>query len=163
MLVSCCIALTAMVTELQEIKTYLPVLSDGAANLYARFNPKIGVIRSWDCPWWHYPVIIDNMMNLEYLYWGTQQFNKPEYTNAANTHALTTMKNHFRKDFSSYHVVDYNPATGKVLRKATHQGLTDESAWARGQAWGLYGYTVCYENSKIQSFYNRSKILPNSL
>ena len=138
-------------------KTYLPALSDGAANLYARFNPKIGVIRSWDFPWWHYPVIIDNMMNLEYLYWGAKQFNKPEYTNAADTHALTTMKNHFRKDFSSYHVVDYDPATGKVLRKATHQGLTDESAWARGQAWGLYGYTVCYENSKNPKFLQQAE------
>ncbi|SFC95114.1 glycoside hydrolase family 88 protein [Flavobacterium phragmitis] len=138
-------------------KTYLPALSDGVANLYARFNPKIGVIRSWDFPWWHYPVIIDNMMNLEYLYWGTKQFNKPEYTNAADTHALTTMKNHFRKDFSSYHVVDYDPATGKVLRKATHQGLTDESAWARGQAWGLYGYTVCYENSKNPKFLKQAE------
>jgi len=138
-------------------KTYLPALSDGAANLYARFNPKIGVIRSWDFPWWHYPVIIDNMMNLEYLYWGAKEFNKPEYTNAADTHALTTMKNHYRKDFSSYHVVDYDPATGKVLRKATHQGLTDESAWARGQAWGLYGYTVCYENSKNPKFLQQAE------
>ncbi|TDO97096.1 glycoside hydrolase family 88 protein [Flavobacterium sp. 245] len=136
---------------------YLPVLKDGAANLYARFNPKIGVIRSWDFPWWHYPVIIDNMMNLEYLYWGAKQFNKPEYTNAADTHALTTMKNHYRKDFSSYHVVDYDPATGKVLRKATHQGLTDESAWARGQAWGLYGYTVCYEKSKNPKFLQQAE------
>ncbi len=133
-------------------KIYLPVLSDGAANLYARFSPTVGTIRSWDFPWWHYPVIIDNMMNLEYLYWSALQFNKPEYKNAADTHALTTMKNHFRKDYSSYHVVDYDPATGKVLRKATHQGLTDESAWARGQAWGLYGYTVCYENSKNPKF-----------
>jgi unsaturated chondroitin disaccharide hydrolase len=133
-------------------KIYLPALQDGAKNLAARFNPKVGVIRSWDFPWWHYPVIIDNMMNLEYLYWGAKEFKNPDYAVAADTHAATTMKNHYRKDYSSYHVVDYDPATGNVLRKATHQGLTDESAWARGQAWGLYGFTMCYENSKNPKF-----------
>lgn len=138
-------------------KIYLPVLGDGAQNLANRFNPKIGVIKSWDFSWWHYPVIIDNMMNLEYLYWAAKEFNKPDYANAANTHALTTMKNHYRKDYSSYHVVDYDPISGKVLRKATHQGLTDESAWARGQAWGLYGYTVCYKNSKNPKFLKQAE------
>ena len=138
-------------------KIYLPALKDGAANLNARFSPKVGVIRSWDFSWWHYPVIIDNMMNLEYLYWGAKQFDKPEYANAADTHALTTMKNHFRKDYSSYHVVDYDSITGKVLRKATHQGLTDDSAWARGQGWGLYGYTLCYKNSKNPKFLKQAE------
>lgn len=133
-------------------KTYLPVLQDGAKHLAARFNPKVGVIRSWDFSWWHYPVIIDNMMNLEYLYWAATEFKNPAYANIASTHAATTMKNHFRKDFSSYHVVDYDAATGKVLAKKTHQGLTDESAWARGQAWGLYGYSMCYRNSKNPAF-----------
>lgn len=138
-------------------KIYLPALGDGAQNLANRFNPKIGVIKSWDFSWWHYPVIIDNMMNLEYLYWAAKEFNKPDYANVANTHALTTMKNHFRKDYSSYHVVDYDPITGKVLRKATHQGLTDESSWARGQAWGLYGYTVCYKKSKNPKFLKQAE------
>lgn len=138
-------------------KMYLPVLADGAANLYARFNPTVGVIKSWDFSWWHYPVIIDNMMNLEYLYWSAIEFNKPDYAHAASTHALTTMKNHFRKDYSSYHVVDYDVATGKVLRKATHQGLTDKSAWARGQAWGLYGYTMCYANTKNPKFLQQAE------
>lgn len=138
-------------------KIYLPALADGAANLYARFSPTVGTIRSWDFPWLHYPVIIDNMMNLEYLYWSALQFNKPEYTNAASTHALTTMKNHYRKDYSSYHLVDYDPKTGKVLRKGTHQGVTDESAWARGQAWGLYGYTMCYANTKNPKFLQQAE------
>ncbi|MFH6943566.1 glycoside hydrolase family 88 protein [Flavobacterium sp. FlaQc-50] len=136
-------------------RVYLPVLADGAANLYARFNPKVGTIRSWD--WLHYPVIIDNMMNLEYLYWSANQFKNPKYAAAASTHALTTMKNHFRKDYSSYHVVDYDPQTGKVLRKMTHQGVTDDSAWARGQAWGLYGYTMCYANTKNPQFLKQAK------
>ncbi|WP_316748765.1 glycoside hydrolase family 88 protein [Pedobacter gandavensis] len=131
---------------------YLPALADGAQHLFARFNPKVGVIRSWDFEPWKFPVIIDNMMNLEYLYWAAKEFNKPAYAGAASTHATTTLKNHFRKDYSSYHVVDYDAKTGKVLRKVTHQGLTDESAWARGQAWGLYGYTMCYANSKDKAF-----------
>ncbi|WP_025143812.1 glycoside hydrolase family 88 protein [Pedobacter jeongneungensis] len=133
-------------------QTYLPALKEGIANLNARFSPTVGAIRSWDFSWWHYPVIIDNMMNLEYLYWGAKTFNKPDYAHSATTHALTTMKNHFRKDYSSYHVVDYDPKTGKVLAKRTHQGVTDESAWARGQGWGLYGYTVCYKNTKNPQF-----------
>jgi hypothetical protein len=136
---------------------YLPALQEGAQHLYDRFSPKTGVIRSWDFGKWKYPVIIDNMMNLEYLYWAASQFKNPVYVQAANAHALTTKKNHFRKDYSSYHVVDYDPATGKVLGKGTHQGLTDESAWARGQAWGLYGYIMCYANSKNAAFLQQAQ------
>lgn len=131
---------------------FLPTLEDGAQNLSARFNAKVGAIRSWDFGTWKYPVIIDNMMNLEYLYWAAKQFRQPVYAQNATSHALTTLKHHFRKDFSSYHVVDYDPATGKVYRKATHQGLTNESAWARGQAWGLYGFTMCFANTKNSKF-----------
>lgn len=138
-------------------KIYLPTLKEGAGNLAARFDPKIGAIRSWDFSWWNYPVIIDNMMNLEYLYWSAQKFNQPKYTDIANAHAFTTMKNHFRKDYSSYHVVDYNPKTGAVLAKRTHQGVTDESAWARGQGWGLYGYAMCYTNTKNPKFLEQAK------
>jgi unsaturated chondroitin disaccharide hydrolase len=133
-------------------KAYLPALADGAQNLYNRFNPKVGAIRSWDFEWWHFPVIIDNMMNLEYLYWASGQFKKPVYADAANTHALTTIKNHFRKDYSSYHVIDYDAKTGNVIAKRTHQGVTDESAWSRGQAWALYGYAMCNENAKSATF-----------
>lgn len=136
---------------------YLPALQDGAKHLAARFNPRVGAIRSWDFPWWHYPVIIDNMMNLEYLYWAAGEFKQPGYAKIASTHALTTMKNHFRKDYSSYHVVDYDSVTGKVLAKKTHQGLSDESAWARGQAWGLYGYAMCYVNTKNPVFLKQAE------
>ena len=138
--------------RITQDKAYLPALADGAKNLAARFNPKVGAIRSWDFKPWHFPVIIDNMMNLEYLYWAAKQFNVPNYANVASTHANTTLKNHFRKDFSSYHVVDYDQQSGQVIRKVTHQGLTDQSAWARGQAWGLYGYTMCYENTNNPVF-----------
>lgn len=138
-------------------KTYLPVLEDGAKNLAARFNPKVGAIRSWDFAWLHYPVIIDNMMNLEYLYWGAGQFHKPTYASIADTHALTTLKNHYRPNHSSYHVVDYDATTGHVISKRTHQGLTDESSWARGQAWGLYGYAMCYRFSKKTEFLKQAE------
>ncbi len=138
--------------RLTNNKEYLPVLQEGAKNLLARFSPTTGVIRSWDFGEWKYPVIIDNMMNLEYLYWASGKMHTPTYANAATTHALTTMKNHFRKDYSSYHLVDYDPATGKVLKKVTHQGLTNESAWARGQAWGLYGYAMCFKNTNDARF-----------
>ncbi|MGO4291832.1 glucuronyl hydrolase [Chitinophaga sp. RAB17] len=135
----------------------LPVLQEGAAHLYARFNKKTGTIRSWDMGEWHYPVIIDNMMNLEYLFWAAGQFHQPAYSIAPATHAATTMKNQFRKDFSSYHVVDYDAETGKVFQKVTHQGLTSESAWARGQAWGLYGYVMCYQYTRNPKFLEQAK------
>lgn len=133
-------------------KIYRKPLENGAANLYARFNKTVGAIRSWDFGHWKFPVIIDNLMNLEYLYWAGNEFHKPEWFNAAKTHAVTTMKNHFRKDYSSYHVIGYDPLTGKVLERETHQGLTNESAWARGQAWGLYGYTMSYKDTKDKRF-----------
>lgn len=138
-------------------KTYLPALQDGAKNLLARFSPTTGTIRSWDFGDWHYPVIIDNMMNLEYLYWASGQFHDPAFAKAASSHATMTMLNHYRADFSSYHVVDYDPQTGKVFRKATHQGVTNESAWARGQAWGLYGFTMCYANTNNQKFLDQAE------
>ncbi|WEK17737.1 MAG: glycoside hydrolase family 88 protein [Candidatus Pedobacter colombiensis] len=133
-------------------KVYLKPLENGAANLYARFNKKVGAIRSWDFGHWQFPVIIDNLMNLEYLYWAGKEFNKPEWFAAAKTHATTTMKNHFRKDYSSYHVISYDTLSGKVLQRETHQGLTHNSAWARGQAWGLYGYTMSYKDTKDKKF-----------
>ncbi len=133
-------------------KMYLPALKDGASNLASRFNPKVGAIRSWDFYWWNYPVIIDNMMNLEYLYWAAKEFQQDAYKDVANAHALTTLKNHFRKDYSSYHVVDYSPTSGNVLAKRTHQGVTDESSWARGQGWAVYGYAMCYANTKNPKF-----------
>ncbi len=138
-------------------KTYLTPLADGAKNLSARFSDKTGVVRSWDFGQWHYPVIIDNMMNLEFLYWAAETFNQPLYAREANAHAMTTMKNHFRKDYSSYHLVDYDQQTGKVLQKVTHQGLTNESSWARGQAWGLYGYTMCYKNTFDKKFLEQAE------
>ena len=127
---------------------YLDVISEGTHSLLTRWNPKLGVIRSWDFgKQWQYPVIIDNMMNLEMLCFMTHKFSDPRYQKIAETHAKTTIKNHFRKDYSTFHVVSYDTITGKPHAKNTAQGYADGSAWARGQAWGLYGYTMMYRET----------------
>jgi unsaturated chondroitin disaccharide hydrolase len=135
--------------RLTHNEEYKKVLIQAAKSLSTRFNPKTGVIRSWDhnADKWKNPVIIDNMMNLELLFRATRLTGDSSFYRIAVTHANTTMKNHFRPDYSSYHVVDYDPETGAVLGKMTHQGYSDASAWARGQAWGLYGYTMCYRET----------------
>ncbi len=138
--------------RLHPSKEYEEILMNSARSLSTRFNPVTGCIRSWDHGKWKFPVIIDNMMNLELLFWATKYSGDSSFYRIAVTHANTTMKNHFRKDHSSYHVVDYDPATGKVISKTTHQGYADESAWARGQAWGLYGYTVMYRCTKNKNY-----------
>jgi unsaturated chondroitin disaccharide hydrolase len=120
------------------------VLMNSARSLATRFNPTVGCIRSWDSKPWNYPVIIDNMMNLELLFWATEESGDSSFYRIAVTHANTTMRNHFRPDYSSYHVVDYDTVTGRVLARKTAQGYTDSSAWGRGQSWGLYGYTMVY-------------------
>ena len=137
------------------------ILIQSAKTLSKRFNEKVGAIRSWDHNQdkWAFPVIIDNMMNLELLFWASKQTGDPQYYNIAVKHAETTLANHFRADNSSYHVVDYDTITGNVLQKTTHQGYSDDSAWARGQAWGLYGYTMCYRETGVVSFlYQAEKI-----
>lgn len=129
---------------------YRDVLVTAAKTLSTRFNPKTGVILSWDHSRdkWVNPVIIDNMMNLELLFEATKLTGDSSFYKIAVSHANTTMKNHFRADYSSYHVIDYDPQTGAVLKKNTHQGYSHESAWSRGQAWALYGYTMCYRYTK---------------
>ncbi|HSC37018.1 MAG TPA: glycoside hydrolase family 88 protein [Chitinophagaceae bacterium] len=132
---------------------YKDVIIQAAKTLSTRFNPKIGSLKSWDNrSKWGFPVIIDNMMNLELLFAATRLTGDSSFYKIAVTHANTAMKNHFRKDYSSYHVVDYDTVTGKVASRVTHQGYADESAWSRGQAWGLYGYTMCYRETKNKAF-----------
>ena len=125
-------------------ESYKPVLIQTADSLMTRYNRTVGATRSWDHGEWGFPVIIDNMMNLELLYAASELSGDPKYADAATAHALTTLENHFRPDHSSFHVVDYDPDTGAVVGKQTHQGIADDSAWSRGQAWGLYGYTMAY-------------------
>ncbi len=125
------------------------VLLTGAKSLSSRFSPAVGCIKSWDGrKQWDFPVIIDNLMNLELLMWASQASGDDKFRDIAIAHADTTMKNHYRPDASSYHVVDYDHVTGKVRSRVTHQGYANESAWARGQAWGLYGYTMMYRETK---------------
>jgi len=132
--------------KLVKDQHYKEVIILSAKTLSTRFRPATGVIRSWDHSTnkWGYPVIIDNMMNLELLFVATKLTGDSSFYKIAVSHANTTMKNHFRPDYSSYHVVDYDTVTGNVIKRNTHQGYADESAWARGQSWGLYGYTMCY-------------------
>jgi rhamnogalacturonyl hydrolase YesR len=127
---------------------YKQVLLNGAQSLSTRFNPKVGVIKSWEkFKEYNYPVIIDNMMNLELLFWAAKTSGNKGYYNICITHADNTIKNHLRPDHSSFHVVCYD-SLGRVLAKKTAQGANDTSAWARGQAWALYGFTVMYRETK---------------
>ena len=135
------------------------ILINSAKSLATRFNPKVGCIRSWgkreDTT--EFRVIIDNMMNLELLFWAAKQTGDKSLYNIAVTHANTTLKNHFRPDYSSYHVITYNPQTGAVMSKKTAQGYADESAWARGQSWGLYGYTAAYRETKDKKYLDQAQ------
>lgn len=137
--------------RLGKKEQYAPVVVNAAKSLATRFRPGAGVIQSWnvDKGWqsergWACPVIIDNMMNLEIMFEATRLTGDSTFYDIAVSHANTTMAHHFRPDFSCYHVVDYDPATGDVRHRQTAQGYADESSWARGQAWALYGYTMCY-------------------
>lgn len=153
--------------------SYRDAMLAGATTLLTRFDPKVGSIQSWDL-WpgstWAYPVIIDNMMNLELLTWAARASGEARYREVAIAHADTTLKHHFRPDGSSYHLVDYDPQTGAVRGRVTVQGKADGSAWARGQAWGLYGFTMMYRETgkdaylrqaqKIAAFYMGHPRLP---
>ena len=134
--------------------TIVPTYVAAARKLAARLNPATGVTLSWD--WlrndWRYPVIIDNMMNLELLTVAARISGEKELADVADTHAETTLKNHFRPDWSSWHLVDYDPVTGEVRSKETVQGHAHESAWARGQAWALYGYTMMYRETGRKTY-----------
>lgn len=140
-------------------RSYKDVVLQSARTLIKRFNPKTGCIRSWDfnTARWQSPVIIDNMMNLEMLFKATQLTGDSVFWRVALSHAEKTMENHFRDDFSSFHVVDYDPTTGKVRMRCTAQGYSDDSFWSRGQAWALYGFTMCYRFTHNAAYLRQSK------
>jgi unsaturated chondroitin disaccharide hydrolase len=137
--------------------SYKEVLLTSARSLMSRYNPVTQTIKSWDHGTWKYPVIIDNMMNLDLLTWATRTTGDSSFYKVAVAHANTTMKNHFRPDNSSYHVVDYDTLTGKVLKRQTHQGAADSSAWARGQAWALYGYTMMFRETSLKPYLEQAR------
>lgn len=140
--------------RLTQEKRYEEVLLTGANSLTTRYNPDIGLIRSWDhsTDRWHYPVIIDNIMNLELFLWAYDYSGNPIFKEIAVSHADKTIEHHFRPDYSSYHVVSYDTILAVPHTKQTHQGYSDESMWSRGQAWGLYGYTYLYRELKDERY-----------
>lgn len=144
---------------------YKEVLLTGAKSLATRFDPNVGLIRSWDHSKevWQYPVIIDNLMNLELLLWAANNSKDNNFKTIALSHADKSMKHHFRPDYSSYHVVSYDLKSGIPHKKQTHQGAADDSAWSRGQSWGLYGYTYLYRETKDKRYLEQAKHIANFL
>jgi unsaturated chondroitin disaccharide hydrolase len=149
--------------RLTKDSLYREILLQGAKSLSSRYNPNIGCTRSWDHHdhIWDFPVIIDNMMNLELLFFATRETGDSTYYNIAVNHANKTLQHHFRDDYSSYHVVDYDSLTGEVIKKNTHQGYADNSSWSRGQAWGLYGYTMAYRETGIKEYLTQAIHIAN--
>ena len=138
---------------------YEKIIVKSAKTLITRFNNKVGSIRSWDHnkDKWQFPVIIDNMMNLELLFEATKITGDSIYYKIAVAHADTTLKNHFRKNHSTWHVIDYDTISGKVRARNTHQGINDNSAWARGQGWAIYGYTIVYRYTRDVKYLNQAQ------
>ena len=142
------------------------VLLDGCAAAVKRYNPKVEAIMSWNPrkdKQWQYPVIIDNMMNLELLMWGAKNGGNAFYREVALKHADKTNANHYRPDGSCFHVVSYDPETGLPARKNTAQGFADDSAWARGQSWGLYGYTMMFRETGQKNYLVRAQAVADFL
>ncbi len=140
--------------RLADVPGYKEVLLDGAKALSTRYNEKLGLIRSWDS--YTFPVIIDNMMNLELLMWAARNSGGVQCEVISRSHADVTLKNHYRPDGSAYHIVDYNPETGKIIDRYAGQGKSKEGPWARGQSWGLYGFTMMYRETKDKRYLDRA-------
>lgn len=142
--------------RLTKNSAYRDVLLNTAHSLAGLFNPKVGTILSWpgmvDKMNWPHNTIIDNMINLELLFWASRNGGSKELYQVALKHAETTMNHHFREDHTTYHVVVYDPVTGEKIKGVTHQGYADESLWARGQAWAIYGFTMVYRETNDPRF-----------
>jgi len=145
--------------KLTKNEKYKQAVIDASKSLISRYDTTVGCIKSWDFgkEKWTFPVIIDNMLNLEMLFEASILTGDNTYKNIAISHANKTLKNHFRQDYSTWHVVDYNPEDGSVFKKLTHQGISNESSWARGQSWALYGYTMCYRYTKNPKYLEHAK------
>ncbi len=145
--------------KVEDNQFYKDVIVESAKTLSTRYNEKVGSLRSWDfnSDIWEFPVIVDNMLNLELLFEATKISGDSTYHKIAETHANTTLKNHFRPDNSIYHVVVYDTISGVAKMKVTHQGFNDESTWARGQGWGIYGYTMAYRYTKNPAFLKQAE------
>lgn len=143
----------------EDNQAYKDIIVESAKTLSTRFNEKIGSLRSWDFnkDVWQFPVIIDNMMNLELLFEATKISGDSTFHKIAVAHANTTLENHFREDNSCFHVVDYDTISGRPRMKVTHQGFNDKSAWSRGQSWAIYGYTMSYRYTKDLKYLDQAK------
>lgn len=144
---------------------YNDILVQTARSLCKRYDAKVGSIKSWDqFKSWHgnqtyqFPVIIDNMMNLELLFYAAKVTNDPYFRDVALRHAETTRRNHIRPDFSTYHVIAYD-SVGNVVGRETAQGYADNSTWARGQAWAIYGFTVMYRETNDKKYLETARKL----
>ena len=126
--------------------------ADTLATLY---NDKVGTILSWPRhvkDYGGHNTIMDNMINLELLFWASENGGSQRLKDIAVSHADTTMRYHFREDGSCYHVAVYDTLTGQFIKGVTHQGYADSSMWSRGQSWAIYGYTTVYRYTKEQRF-----------
>ncbi len=136
---------------------YKEIVLNAADTLATLFNPTIGCILSWprevdNGRFAPFNTIMDNMMNLEMLYWAAKNGGDERLYDIATKHAETTMQHQFRHDGSNYHVALYDTLTGDFIKGVTHQGYQDETMWARGQAWAIYGYTVVYRETGDEKF-----------
>lgn len=143
--------------RLTKNKEYKDIILKTADTLATLYNPKVGTILSWprsvpNMEWPQHNTIMDNMINLELLFWASKNGGNKKLYDIAVSHATVTMNNHFRPDYTSYHVVVYDKKTGKKIKAVTHQGYTDSSMWARGQGWAIYGYTMVYRETKDPKF-----------
>jgi hypothetical protein len=143
---------------------YRDVVLAASRSLASRYNSRVGAIKSWDTDsvadarrGWTYPVIIDNMMNLEMLFWAARHGGDPYWTDIARTHAMISMRAHIRSDGSTAHVALFDPISGRLDRTVTWQGYSDSSAWARGQAWAIYGFTTAYKYGRWPEFLNAAE------
>jgi hypothetical protein len=144
--------------RITQKESYKETILTAAETLMQRYRPSIRSLQSWDSSdRFKCPVIVDNMMNLELLCWSADELREPKYKVVAIAHSNTTMKQHYRPDYSAYHVVDYDLAKGTVREKMTAQGAAPESAWARGQSWGLYGFTMMYRFTEEPSYLQHAR------
>lgn len=145
--------------RLTQNPEYKKIILKTADTLATLFNPRVGTILSWprevpNMEWPQHNTIMDNMINLELLFWASKNGGSKKLYDMAVSHAEVTMKNHFRPDYTSYHAVVYDRNTGRKIKAVTHQGYSDESMWARGQSWAIYGYTMVYRETRDPKFLN---------
>ena len=142
--------------EVNHSQEYKNVILASADSLATLFNPIVGTILSWPREVkprnWPHNTIMDNMMNLDMMFWAAKNGGNKLLYDLAVTHAKTTMQNHFRPDGSCYHVAVYDTINGNLIKGVTHQGYADNSMWARGQSWAIYGYTMVYRYTHNKMF-----------